>query len=406
MPGPTSAAPPLAHASARPSLAALHAAASRVGQILVFGALPLGLTLLIFRSYSGLGILHFDFEGTVWEPTHAILDGRSPFPDPSERGVDVGNPAVYPPSVALVGLPFAALPFAVAAALWTAVSLAAVAVSLWLLGSRDWRCHMLVLSSFPVLLAATMGNVTLLLIAAVAVTWVYRDRPAIAGVALGLAVALKLFLWPLVLWLLATKRFRAGAISIASGTAAIFVPWAAIGFAGLRDYPDLLRAADHVFSEHSNSLYAGAAGLGLGDVAARSVALAVGAALVLGCFALARRPAGDFRSLCAALGAALVLTPIAWPHYFALLFVPVAILRPQLHRLWLVAPISSAIFLLLPLPRGTSAGRPADVPAAVWEPLHASSPAIWHTLGYTALLAVVLTVALRRIALWRREQTA
>ena len=51
-----------------------------------------------------------------------------------------------------------------------------------------------------------------------AVAWRYRDRFPIPGFALGVAVALKFFLWPLVLWLAATRRWRDAAI------AAVFSP--------------------------------------------------------------------------------------------------------------------------------------------------------------------------------------
>ena len=49
----------------------------------------------------------------------------------------------------------------------------------------------------------------MLLMLPVAVAWRYRDRARIAGIALGVAVAAKLFVWPLVVWLLLTRRFAA-----------------------------------------------------------------------------------------------------------------------------------------------------------------------------------------------------
>ena len=39
-----------------------------------------------------------------------------------------------------------------------------------------------------------------------------------------------------------------------------------------------------------------------------------------------------------ATGASFALTPIAWLHYFVLLFVPIAIVRPRLSWLW-TAPL-------------------------------------------------------------------
>ncbi len=371
-------------------------ATRRIAGVLLFVVMPLALVGLTFYVQWRIGALAFDFKGTVWEPGHAVLDGRSPFPAPVREAVDVANPALYPPAVALVALPFLGLPFAVAAGVWTGVLLGAVACALWLLGVRDWRCYALALSSWPVVLGASFGNVTLLLVLAAAVAWVYRDRPLVAGAAVGLAVAVKLFLWPLAVWLLLTRRTRAATASAGVGAVATIVSFAAIGFAGLREYPDILRLADSVFAAHSNSLFAGALGLGLDERAAHLIAFAAGGALLVGAAVFARRADGDRRSFAVALAAALAFTPIVWAHYFALLLVPLAAARPHFAKLWLVAPATWAVFLFVPLPRGTSAGKPEDVPAQIWEPLHAATTALWQTLAYTALATAVVAVAVRR----------
>ena len=53
------------------------------------------------------------------------------------------------------------------------------------------------------------GNLTVLLVLPLALAWRYRDRARVVGLAVGVAVAAKLFVWPLVVWLLLTRRFRA-----------------------------------------------------------------------------------------------------------------------------------------------------------------------------------------------------
>lgn len=385
----------------RPSFASFRKAATELGTFALFGALPLAFSVFVFVQHWRLGILHFDFRGTVWEPSQAIVHGHSPYPPARFDAVDVGNPALYPPSTVLVGLPLLALPFALAASIWIAVLLGAVAGALRLLGVRDWRCYMLALSSFPVLLAATFGNATLLLVAAAALAWRYRDRPVVTGVAVGLAIALKLFLWPLGIWLLVTRRFRAALVAAVAASAAVFVPWAAIGFDGLRDYPSLLRVATDVFAPHSDSLYAGALGLGLPSQLAHRAALAAGLLLLAGAAALARRPDGDRRAFAVTIAAALVLSPIVWPHYFALLLVPLAIARPAFDRVWLAMPGFWLAFFLLPLP-SANVTRATDVPAKIWGPLHASAPPLWQIAGFSALAAAVIAASVRR----RRGVTA
>jgi hypothetical protein len=58
---------------------------------------------------------------------------------------------------------------------------------------------------------------------------------------------------------------------------------------------------------------------------------AVGAIVVL-----ARGPDGDRRGFVAAVGVALAVSPIVWLHYFALLYVVVALYRKRLNVAWFV----------------------------------------------------------------------
>ena len=50
---------------------------------------------------------------------------------------------------------------------------------------------------------------------------------------LGLVVALKLFLWPLILWLVITRRFKAATIAACCSVVFLLVPWIPLGGAGL-----------------------------------------------------------------------------------------------------------------------------------------------------------------------------
>jgi hypothetical protein len=381
---------------ARPTLGTSAVAARQVGRVLLFAGLPLMVAAAYFRQQWLLEVFHYDFRGTVWEASRAIVDGQSPFPAPTTAAVDVGNPAVYPPTIGLAASPLLLLPFDVAAAFWFVGLLAGVAGALWMLGVRDWRCYVLALTTFPVIHGAVFGNVTLILVLATAVAWRYRDRWPIAAAALGFAIAVKLFLWPLGVWLLATRRFAAAAGAFVGGTVMLLGSWATIGFAGLRDYPDLLDALTHVFALHSNSLYALVLWAGSSHTLAQLAAVSVGALVLVGVYVLARR--GDDReSFSAAMVAALVLSPIVWPHYFALLLIPVVLFQPRLGRLWLAAPAFSAVAFLVPYgePTGPVCCRPSDTPRAIWEPLHAGSP-VWQTLAYSAVLTVILWFGVRR----------
>jgi len=65
---------------------------------------------------------------------------------------------------------------------------------------------------------------------------------------------------------------------------------------------------------------------------------------------IARRPDGDRRAYGIVVIAALVASPMVWPHYLALLFVPIALVSPTLS--WLLAHAAARI------PVAQTTGRP------------------------------------------------
>jgi len=138
-----------------------------------------------------------------------------------------------------------------------------------------------------------------------------------------------------VVWLLATRRPASALLSALVGAGLALGSWAAIDFAGLATYPDLLRRLQDVIELHCYTLYAIAVDLGAPPLVARTVWLAGGVA-VLGAVILAGRRGDSRASFILALAAALALSPIVWLHYFTLLLVAVAIASPRLSPLWFV----------------------------------------------------------------------
>jgi hypothetical protein len=64
--------------------------------------------------------------------------------------------------------------------------------------------------------------------------------------------------------------------------------------------------------------------------------LVVGVPLLVGVAAVARGQDGDRRAFSLAVIAAIAITPIVWLHYFTLLVVPLALLRPRLAWPWML----------------------------------------------------------------------
>jgi hypothetical protein len=265
----------------------------------------------------------------------AVLDGASPYVYSADQTY------AYPPLLAFLVAPLEPLSAGVATAVWTLVSLAAIVGALLLLGVRDWRCLALTLV-YPVTRSAVdLGTIGPLLLLGVAAAWRWRDRLLVPAAALGAAVALKLFLWPLAVWLAVTGRIRAAAAAAGFAVGLVFVPWAALGFTGLDAYPGLLRRLSSEEGWASYSVYA----LGLRVHLPEAAAIVLSVAVVAGLLAAAAWAARDARrtllerdsaSLTLALAAALASTPIVWSHYFLLLVVPLALARPRLSALWLL----------------------------------------------------------------------
>ena len=116
---------------------------------------------------------------------------------------------------------------------------------------------------------------TPLLALGIALVWRWRDRPA-AVIPLTFVVFAKLFLWPLLPWMLATGRVRVAVRSVLYGVLATGVAWLVIGFAGLADYPKLLRALSTAFEARGYSPVAGGLALGLDSSLAHVLAIVLG----------------------------------------------------------------------------------------------------------------------------------
>jgi hypothetical protein len=315
----------------------------RVGwlaSIVVFGALPVLLLALVFVDAVADDAVAFDFR-PFYRAAETILEGESPYPAAGDPLDAAAGPYVYPPLPALLAVPLTALPFEVAGVLVMLGLVAAALATLRVLDVHDWRCYGLILLWPPVISAVQTGNVTLFLGLAAAVGWRFRDRLVPPAASIGTTLAAKFFLWPLVVWLGATRRLAAAALACAVGGALLLLSWAAIGFAGLRGYPDLLDRLQDEVGEDSYTAYIVGLDLGLPSPLARAGWLALGLAILAAVVVIGRR-GGERSAFVLALAAALALTPIVWLHYFGLLVAAVAVARPRLGLVWFV-PLAMVI---------------------------------------------------------------
>ena len=314
------------------------------------------------RSLGGLAV-PFDF-AIFLSAADDVRAGESPYIDPETVSEDTPAPYVYPPLLAIVLIPATALPDEVGGSspvgvLVSLLLVACVVGALLVLDVRDWRCYPVALLYPATLENIEYGAVGPVLVLLVALAWRYRDRVVAASAALGGAVVLKVFLWPLLVWLVATRRWTAALGAAAFALVLALSSWAVIGFDDLADYPELLRRLSEVEAKNSYSVLAMLVALNLPESLARLLVVVAAAGLLAFAWRVARasRDAGDAdrRAFVLALAAGFVLTPILWLHYLVLLVVPIALARPRLSALWF-APLTLTVFEALDWYRGWPRG--------------------------------------------------
>jgi hypothetical protein len=293
----------------------------------------------------------FDFNGDLYTAAHAILHGANPYNVHQlqaeaailREGGTFGYTSSprYPPLLMLAVVPLSLLPFKVAAGLFMAICLVAVVGAMWLFGVRDWRCIAIATFSMPAVFGSWIGNVSTLLLLGTAIVWRLRDRLTAMPIAAAFVLAAKLFLWPLGLWMLVTRRYRQLALTALLTIAVTLAAWSVLGFAGLTSYPKLLGNVAFIGELRSSSLITGLLSAGVSTFAARAIALTLTAGLAGLAWRMSRGPEGDARAFSLMVVAALVASPVDWAHSFVLLFVPVALLSPRLSLLWFLPALAN-----------------------------------------------------------------
>lgn len=331
-------APPLSGLQAAAHATRWLAASRRALRLapIAFGlALSLYLAIDDLIQRTAVGRFSEDFDPSFWEPWHALRSGTNPYPNPANPLVH-GAPFLYPPISAELTLPLSWLPYPLAAGLFVAVLLGAGALTLWALDVHSPELIALWMCCAAVIGAAFAGQATLVVILCTALVWRWRDSPNRAALALTAALCIKLFVWPVLFWLLLTRRYRAGIYSASASLLLIVGSWAVIGFDGFVDYPTLLASASHELGGMGVLAYAFAV-KHTGDTVAITATLFVAAVLMLGVFVCRR---DDRSSFTLTVLATLYATPILWLHYFGLLIIPVVLyggwMWSAIPLLWLI----------------------------------------------------------------------
>jgi alpha-1,2-mannosyltransferase len=248
----------------------------------------------------------------------AALRGLPVYPVPGTAAVYSGFSFVYPYFVVWPFILLAALPPAIGIAVFFAVSAGALLAACVSTTSGPWRASLVLCTAFTIT-GLQLGAISPLLFAGTVFLWRARDRPGVFVLAAPV-IASKLFLAPLLLWLLLSRRYRALAWAGASTIALL-----ALGFLlGPIDPGRYLSILSQLGAHEAQSGFGVIGALmnaGFAMVAAQASALALTLAVLVAAYVRNRRaPGGDERVLfAAAVLASLLLTPVLWSHYLVLL---------------------------------------------------------------------------------------
>lgn len=283
--------------------------------------------------FGGQHHIAVDFHDAYYAAGYRLLHGGHPYTW-TQREIYGGVAFVYPAFSALFFAPFALIAVGVAGVVVTLVWIALTPLTLWVLGVRDWRIYGIALLWMPVFDAWQTGNETILLVFITAWVWRYRGNPVVAGALTAVAISLKPVMWPLALWLLATRRWHASGYGLAAGLFINFVSWSVVGFDKIGVY---LRDTGLDTRHAWRAGYGIAAAVGhlgfsrsFGEVMTLLVSAALLAAIVYVAFVKHR----ERQALTLTVVLMLATSPLVWSHYFALLLIPMALERPRLNWLW------------------------------------------------------------------------
>lgn len=290
------------------------------------------LTFMVVRVLRGQAPA-FDFRFAYTAAGHRVLDGETPYLwTAAQFHAELGF--VYPALSALLFAPLSLLPKGFGAVLVTMVCVGLVPATLWVLRVRDWRAYGVALMWMPFYSGWMTANESLFLMFGVACAWRCREHPLVCGLLVAAMISLKPLVWPLALWLLVTRRWRASAWMLVSGLVLNLAAWSVIGFdqfgafirAAATDTDDAWRTGFGVPALLGHFGFGRSAGIALMLIATAVLALAVIHSGLI--------ERNQNRALVLALALALVSSPLLWAHYVVLLLVPLAVMRPRVDWAW------------------------------------------------------------------------
>ena len=299
---------------------------------------------------------HLDFD-TFWRSTVALLDGRDIY------RTNAAYPNLNPPLFTVLIAPLGLLDVWQAYRLWVLLStvlivgsMLLVAVELRMRAAAVVPVVVAALLSSPAIATLGLGQMYPVLAAVLATAWALdrRGRWVLAGVALGLVVALKPSLAPVLLVPALRRRWPTFGAALLTGTAATVLAWIVCGAQSTPEWARRLRANPMTTYWDNASLPGTIQRLTSANDWGRPIievpnGAVIGLVLGLGLLAITiwlvrRPPVGPDTALWAVAAASLLASPLTWHNYLLVLMPAILVLVTR--GSWPVAALLLALSLI------------------------------------------------------------
>jgi hypothetical protein len=271
------------------------------------------------------------------EPIYSVAQLIGPYAPQGQDGF------LYPPPFAALMIPLAAVtPDARAAEwIWSAFGIAIVLITVTALirserlgerfsmlrGRGGWLLLAAAFAFPPVIGELSIGNVHLVLLGLFTLAWLGIRRgdltgDAMAGIGLGAAALIKVFPGVLLVWLLATRRYRAAVAMVVAAAALVVVTLPFTGIEPWLQYPRVLGNLSAVYDTTDTISPAIWLAPYLGFTTARWLVLGIGVVVVVWSARRGGRDAVPAISFATAVVVSVLIAPNVFHHYLAIFVLP------------------------------------------------------------------------------------
>jgi hypothetical protein len=193
--------------------------------------------------------------------------------------------------------------------------------------------------SFSVSRDLALGNVSTLLLLPLAIAWRWLDQP-IGSIAQAVAMSIRPMLGVLIIWQLLRRQWSAVAWTLGAGLVLVALTLPFVGAEGYADYLMVLRNLGGATGVERNSdLASTLVALGAAEPLP-TLGLLAGYAVAIGAILLSLRRDREVGFI-VAVGASLLLSPLLWDHYLAMLVLPAAFLAQRGRPVAIALPLLS-----------------------------------------------------------------